>query len=81
MPLIRNVQKEIPLSRYIGSTLETRSPSVSDTLKALYRTENFIGSYLNQEEGLPNGVDDRSFNPVDFFTKEEMLDSRFLMPP
>ena len=77
MPLIRNVQKEIPLSRYTGSTLEARSPAVSDTLKALYRTENFIGSYLSQEKGLPDGIDDRSFNPVDFFTKEEMLDSRF----
>ncbi len=77
MPLIRNVQKETPLSRYTGSTLEARSPAVSDTLKALYRTENFIGSYLSQEKGLPDGIDDRSFNPVDFFTKEEMLDSRF----
>jgi hypothetical protein len=45
---------------------------------AFWRTENTLGSYLNQESNLPDGIGDESFNPFDYFTEDERLDEKFI---
>ena len=53
-------------------------PSVVEIASALWRQENTIGSFVSQESGLPDGVDDQSFNPYDYFTEGEKLDKKFV---
>jgi len=52
-------------------------PGMRDISRAIYRTENIIGSYFAKEEGLP---DDKTteFDPWEYMSKEEMLDKSFL---
>ena len=79
MPFKPAPTSEIPIGKYIPSDVQKDDPSAVDIAQALWRTENTIGSYLNQAEGLPDSVDDRSFNPYDFFTEEEKADSQFVV--
>jgi hypothetical protein len=79
MPFKPAPTSEIPIGKYIPSDVQKDDPSAVDIAQALWRTENTIGSYLNQAEGLPDSVDDRSFNPYDFFTEEEKTDSQFVV--
>jgi len=57
---------------------EDEDPSVIEIASALWRQENTIGSFVNQESGLPNGVDDQSFNPYDYLSEGEKLDKKFV---
>ena len=57
---------------------EEDGPSIAETAKAYFRQENIIGSYVNRQPGLPNGVDDRSFNPFTYFTAEEARNPKFI---
>ena len=57
---------------------EDDDPSVIEIASALWRQENTIGSFVNQESGLPDGVDDQSFNPYDYLTEGEKLDKKFV---
>lgn len=57
---------------------EPDKPTISELSSALWRQENTIGSLLAQEQGLPRRVDDRSFNPFDYLTDEEILDEKFV---
>ena len=57
---------------------EDDDPSVIEIASALWRQENTIGSFVSQESGLPDGVDDQSFNPYDYFTEGEKLDKKFV---
>ena len=57
---------------------EDEDPSVIEIASALWRQENTIGSFVSQESGLPDGVDDQSFNPYDYFSEGEKLDSKFV---
>lgn len=57
---------------------EDEDPSVLEIASALWRQENTIGSFVSQESGLPDGVDDQSFNPYDYFTEGEKLDKKFV---
>lgn len=57
---------------------EPDKPTISELSSALWRQENTIGSLLSQEQGLPSRVDDRSFNPFDYLTDEEILDEKFV---
>ena len=79
MPFKSAPDEQVPIGRYIPSDPQRDDPSVVDIAQALWRTENTIGSFLNQEEGLPDQIDDRSFNPYDFFTEEEKLDKTFVL--
>ena len=53
-------------------------PSVIETAGAYFRQENIIGSFVNRKPGLPNGVNDQSFNPYDYFTAEEKRNEKFI---
>lgn len=57
---------------------EDEDPSVIEIASALWRQENTIGSFVNQESGLPDGVDDQSFNPYDYLSEGEKLDKKFV---
>jgi len=57
---------------------EDEDPSVLEIASALWRQENTIGSFVNQESGLPDGVDDQSFNPYDYLSEGEKLDKKFV---
>jgi hypothetical protein len=57
---------------------EDENPSVIEIASALWRQENTIGSFVNQESGLPDGVDDQSFNPYDYLSEGEKLDKKFV---
>ena len=57
---------------------EDEDPSVLKIASALWRQENTIGSFVNQESGLPDGVDDQSFNPYDYLSEGEKLDKKFV---
>ena len=53
-------------------------PSVIETAGAYFRQENIIGSFVSRKPGLPNGVNDQSFNPYDYFTAEEKRNEKFI---
>ncbi len=53
-------------------------PSVIETAGAYFRQENIIGSFVSRKPGLPNGVNDQSFNPFDYFTAEEKRNEKFI---
>ena len=59
MPFKPAPEAQLPIKKYIPADLQGDDPSVVDIAAALWRTENTLGSYLNQEEGLPDVVDDR----------------------
>lgn len=79
MPFKSAPEAQVPIEKYIPSDPQRDDPSAVDIAGALWRTENTLGSFLNQEEGLPDQVDDRSFNPYDFFTEEEKSDKQFVI--
>ena len=56
---------------------EEDGPSILETAGAYWRQENIIGSFVNRQPGLPDGVNDQSFNPYDYFTSEEKLNEKF----
>ena len=62
----------------LAESPEDDDPSVIEIASALWRQENTIGSFVNQESGLPDGVDDQSFNPYDYLTEGEKLDKKFV---
>ena len=57
---------------------EEDGPSILETAGAYWRQENIIGSFVNRQPGLPDGVDDQSFNPYDYFTAEEKRNEKFI---
>lgn len=57
---------------------EDEDPSAIEIASALWRQENTIGSFVSQESGLPDGVDDQSFNPYDYLSEGEKLDKKFV---
>ena len=64
--------REIPISEFqtdVGGM---------EIARALYSTENTIGSFFAEESGLPGSYADESFNPVDYFTEDEKLDKQFV---
>ena len=79
MPFKSAPDEQVPIGRYVPSDPQRDDPSAANIAEALWRTENTLGSFLNQEEGLPDQVDDRSFNPYDFFTEEEKSDKQFVI--
>ena len=79
MPFKPAPESQVPIDKYIPVDLQRDDPSVVDIAAALWRTENTLGSYLNQEEGLPDVVDDRSFNPYDFMSEEEKSNKQFVV--
>jgi len=78
MPFIRSPETQVPIERYIPSNIDY-DPTVEQIAKAVWRTENTIGSLMAQEKGLPDQIDDRSFNPYDYFTPNEKLDEQFVI--
>jgi hypothetical protein len=63
----------------VTSTLPTEDkPSVSEIAGAFFRQENIIGSFVNQEVGLPDTKDDSTFDAYAQFTEEEKLDEQFV---
>jgi hypothetical protein len=60
------------------SVEEEDGPTILETAGAYWRQENIIGSFVNRQPGLPDGVDDQSFNPYDYFTSEEKLNEKFI---
>jgi hypothetical protein len=79
MPFKPAPESQVPIKKYIPADLQGDDPSVVDIAAALWRTENTIGSYLNQEKGLPDEVGDRSYNPYDFMSEEEKSDKQFVV--
>ena len=79
MPFKPAPEAQLPIKKYIPADLQGDDPSVVDIAAALWRTENTIGSYLNQEKGLPDEVGDRSYNPYDFMSEEEKSNKQFVV--
>lgn len=81
MPFEKDLDQRTALSRSIGlPDLDVENDvEFKETLRAAYRTENTIGSFIARESGLPNDVvNNESFNPFDHFTEEEKLDPVFV---
>lgn len=80
MPFIES--QDIPVSKAIGVPElagEAEGPSFQEQLRAAYRLENTIGSFVARDGGLPDSnVDNPEFNPFDHFTEDEKLDEVFL---
>lgn len=63
----------------VTSTLPTEDkPSVSEIAGAFFRQENIIGSFVNQEVGLPDTKDNSTFDAYAQFTEAEKLDEQFV---
>ena len=81
MPFITNPQDQIALSKAIGDD-DLGAADVSDfreELRAAYRLENTIGSFVAKNGNLPDSsVTNPNFNPIDYMTEEEKLDERFM---
>ena len=77
MPFVRDPEEQIQLERFIPKSIQQESPGALEIAGAAFRQFNTIGSVLSQERGLPQYVDDRSFNPYDYLTEEEKLDEVF----
>lgn len=80
MPFVEAQDDRILLNKLtnLAEAPEDDDPSVIEIASALWRQENTIGSFVSQESGLPDGVDDQSFNPYDYFTEGEKLDKKFV---
>ena len=79
MPFITNEDQEIALGKVMGfDQVETDVP-FNEQVKAAFRLENTVGSFLSKEGNLPdNYVSNPNFNPLDHATDEERLDDRFM---
>lgn len=77
MPFVRDPEEQIQLERFIPKVAQQESPGALEIAGAAFRQYNTIGSVVSQERGLPEYVDDRSFNPYDYLTEEEKLDEVF----
>tara|TARA_R110000772_G_scaffold24711_2_gene64929 strand:- start:667 stop:5916 length:5250 start_codon:yes stop_codon:yes gene_type:complete len=64
--------REIPLPEFQDEV------SAMDLARALYRTENSVGSFFAEESGLLAAEFDPTFNPFDYFTDAEKLDKKFV---
>lgn len=53
MPFVRAPETQVPIRKYIPSQVDD-DRAVTDVAQAIWRTENTLGSYLNQEQGLPD---------------------------
>ena len=80
MPFVEAQDDRILLNKLtnLAEAPEDEDPSVIEIASALWRQENTIGSFVNQESGLPDGVDDQSFNPYDYLSEGEKLDKKFV---
>jgi hypothetical protein len=84
MPLVEVEDTQIAAPLDIGDPIiEGDSPGVrgsfKEKLRAAYRLENTLGSFISQEANLPDSaVTNPNFNPWDSFTEEEKLDERFV---
>ena len=80
MPFVEAQDDRILLNKLtnLAEAPEDDDPSILNIASALWRQENTIGSFVNQESGLPDGVDDQSFNPYDYLTEGEKLDKKFV---
>ena len=80
MPFVEAQDDRILLNKLtnLAEAPEDEDPSALEIASALWRQENTIGSFVNQESGLPDGVDDQSFNPYDYLSEGEKLDKKFV---
>jgi hypothetical protein len=80
MPFVKRDDDSILLNKLTNAARapEDDDPSFLEITSAFWRTENTLGSYLNQESNLPDGIGDESFNPFDYFTEDERLDEKFI---
>jgi len=80
MPFVEAQDDRILLNKLtnLAEAPEDEDPSAIEIASALWRQENTIGSFVNQESGLPDGVDDQSFNPYDYLSEGEKLDKKFV---
>ena len=63
MPLIPDEQAQTDYRRFIGAdTPEQEDVPFSEILAASFRLDNTIGSFLAQEEGLPQEKNEQNFN-------------------
>lgn len=71
-------ETELPVDRHSPISVdETARPSVKDISRAVYRTENIIGSFFAKEEGLPD-YKETDFDPWQYMSKDEKMDDSFL---
>jgi len=80
MPFIESSDDLVLINKLtnLAEAPEDEDPSALEIASALWRQENTIGSFVNQESGLPDGVDDQSFNPYDYLSEGEKLDKKFV---
>lgn len=82
MPFVDSDEDAIYLNKLANAVTrqvrEEDGPSILETAGAYWRQENIIGSFVNRKPGLPDGVDDQSFNPYDYFTEEEKRNQKFI---
>jgi hypothetical protein len=81
MPFVADSDAQIALSKSIGiDDVEVDDGfTFKEKLRAAYRIDNTVGSFLSKDGNLPdNTITNPDFNPVDFLSEEEKLDDRFL---
>lgn len=80
MPFRTDEKKSLALEKMIGidqQDFETFTDK-REAMRAAFRLENSIGSFISREDGLPDDVIDEDFNPWDHITEQEKLDERFV---
>lgn len=81
MPFLDDADTQVTLSKAIGQDDLGAADDATfrDGLRAAYRMENTVGSFLAKDGDLPdNVVTNPDYNPYDTLTEEEKLDERFL---
>ena len=79
MPFVK--AQDLPVSKAIGvpELAGGAEPEFQDQLRAAYRLENTIGSFVARDGELPDSdVTNPEFNPFDHFTEDEKLDEVFM---
>lgn len=80
MPFVES--QDLPVSKAIGVPELAggeEGPTFQEQLRAAYRLENTIGSFVARDGDLPDSdVTNPEFNPFDHFTEDEKLDDVFL---
>lgn len=79
MPLIPDKNQQVAFTRSIGEPEQETDEGFAALLGAALRTENTIGSFITQENGLPDSfVNDESFNPFNVLSEDEKQDAQFV---
>lgn len=79
MPFIQDEKQQIEFDRAIGSSDKLiQETTFSERFNAAFRQENTVGSFLAEDNQLPDGKKITDFDTWSYLTEEEKLDENFV---